>query len=56
MRIPITSKKKSAEAVPSISGFASLDLGGNARIGIVDVPGHERFIKNMLAGASGRRA
>src|SRR5258707_10941307 len=33
-------------------GFASLDLG-DYRLGIVDVPGHERFIKNMLAGASG---
>ncbi|HEY3738354.1 MAG TPA: selenocysteine-specific translation elongation factor [Bryobacteraceae bacterium] len=34
-------------------GFASLDLGDGVRIGLVDVPGHERFIKNMLAGASG---
>src|SRR2546430_1265326 len=33
-------------------GFASLDLGEH-RLGIVDVPGHERFIKNMLAGATG---
>ncbi len=33
-------------------GFAYLDLG-DARLGIVDVPGHERFIKNMLAGAAG---
>jgi len=33
-------------------GFARLDLGGH-RLGIVDVPGHERFIRNMLAGASG---
>ncbi len=33
-------------------GFAHLDLDGH-RLGIVDVPGHERFIKNMLAGASG---
>jgi selenocysteine-specific elongation factor len=33
-------------------GFASLDLG-DFRIGIVDVPGHERFVKNMLAGATG---
>jgi selenocysteine-specific elongation factor len=33
-------------------GFAHLDLG-NIRLGIVDVPGHERFIKNMLAGATG---
>ncbi len=33
-------------------GFAELDLG-ELRIGFVDVPGHERFVKNMLAGASG---
>jgi selenocysteine-specific elongation factor len=33
-------------------GFADLDLG-EARIGFVDVPGHERFVKNMLAGAHG---
>ena len=33
-------------------GFAQLQLP-NGKLGIVDVPGHERFIKNMLAGASG---
>src|SRR5687768_9033277 len=33
-------------------GFARLDLG-DYRLGIVDVPGHERFVKNMLAGATG---
>ena len=33
-------------------GFAELELG-DARFGFVDVPGHERFVKNMLAGASG---
>src|SRR5207248_1269649 len=33
-------------------GFAHLDLG-DVRLGIVDVPGHERFIRNMLAGATG---
>src|SRR2546423_7760983 len=33
-------------------GFATLDLG-EYRLGIVDVPGHERFVKNMLAGATG---
>src|SRR5437870_5050488 len=33
-------------------GFARLDLG-DYKLGIVDVPGHERFIKNMLAGATG---
>lgn len=33
-------------------GFADLQLG-DLRVGFVDVPGHERFIKNMLAGAHG---
>ncbi len=33
-------------------GFAELDLG-DVRIGFVDVPGHEKFVKNMLAGAHG---
>ena len=33
-------------------GFAELELG-DVRYGFVDVPGHERFVKNMLAGASG---
>jgi len=33
-------------------GFAELDLN-EVRVGFVDVPGHERFVKNMLAGASG---
>ena len=34
-------------------GFASLKLPSGRQVGIVDVPGHERFLKNMLAGASG---
>ncbi|MDQ2985837.1 MAG: selenocysteine-specific translation elongation factor [Armatimonadota bacterium] len=34
-------------------GFAFVELEGIGRVSIVDVPGHERFIKNMLAGASG---
>lgn len=33
-------------------GFAEL-AEGDVRIGFIDVPGHERFVKNMLAGASG---
>src|SRR5687768_8521195 len=33
-------------------GFAYLPLGGTT-IGFVDVPGHERFIRNMLAGVCG---
>ena len=34
-------------------GFAWLDLPSGGRAGIIDVPGHERFIGNMLAGAGG---
>jgi len=34
-------------------GFAYLDLPDGTRAGVVDVPGHERFIRNMLAGAHG---
>ncbi len=34
-------------------GFAALDLPSGLRIGIVDVPGHEKFVKNMVAGATG---
>ncbi|MFZ0592772.1 MAG: selenocysteine-specific translation elongation factor [Bryobacteraceae bacterium] len=34
-------------------GFADLVLPNDRRIAIVDVPGHERFIKNMLAGVGG---
>src|SRR3990172_3190399 len=34
-------------------GFAWLKLPGGEQVSIVDVPGHERFIKNMLAGAGG---
>ncbi len=34
-------------------GFAWCDLPDGRRLGIVDVPGHERFVKNMVAGAAG---
>lgn len=34
-------------------GFAFLDLPCGHRLGIVDVPGHEKFVKNMVAGAAG---
>src|SRR6202051_1320335 len=38
-------------------GFANFDLptpdGSTLRIGFVDVPGHERFVRNMLAGVGG---
>ena len=34
-------------------GFAHFDFGDGVRVGFVDVPGHERFVKNMLAGVGG---
>ncbi|NPA40583.1 MAG: selenocysteine-specific translation elongation factor [Thermodesulfobacteria bacterium] len=34
-------------------GFAKLELPSGILVGIVDVPGHEKFIRNMVAGATG---
>jgi selenocysteine-specific elongation factor len=34
-------------------GFAHLDLPSGLHLGVVDVPGHEKFVKNMVAGATG---
>lgn len=34
-------------------GFASMNLPSGRHLGIVDVPGHEKFIKHMVAGATG---
>ena len=34
-------------------GFAHLQVGQDLRLGFVDVPGHERFVRNMLAGVAG---
>jgi selenocysteine-specific elongation factor len=34
-------------------GYARLDLGGQRQISVVDVPGHERFVRAMVAGATG---
>ncbi len=36
-----------------VLGFAELTLPGGIGIGIVDVPGHERFVNNMLSGIGG---
>jgi selenocysteine-specific elongation factor len=36
-----------------VPGYAELELPGGCRASLVDVPGHERFVKNMVAGASG---
>ncbi|MDQ2982375.1 MAG: selenocysteine-specific translation elongation factor [Actinomycetota bacterium] len=34
-------------------GYAPLDLPGGRRLSLIDVPGHERFVRNMVAGATG---
>src|SRR4030043_1454163 len=34
-------------------GFTFLDLPGGVRLGIIDVPGHEKFVKHMVAGVWG---
>jgi selenocysteine-specific elongation factor len=34
-------------------GYAPLDLGDGLRLSLIDVPGHERFVRNMVAGATG---
>ncbi|CAN5561354.1 selenocysteine-specific translation elongation factor [soil metagenome] len=36
-----------------VPGYAELELPGGRRASLVDVPGHERFVKNMVAGSSG---
>jgi len=42
-----------ARGITTELGFAHLDLPGGARVAVVDVPGHERFIRSMVAGATG---
>lgn len=46
-------KEEKARGISIELGFAPLELEGEIFLGIIDVPGHERFIKNMVAGAGG---
>lgn len=48
-RLPEEKKR----GITIVLGFAPLILEGGRRVGVVDVPGHERFVKNMVAGAGG---
>jgi selenocysteine-specific elongation factor len=34
-------------------GYASLELPGGARVSVIDVPGHERYVRTMVAGSTG---
>ena len=46
-------KEEKARGITIELGFAHLELPGGELLGIVDVPGHEKFVKNMVAGATG---
>ncbi len=46
-------KEEKARGITIELGFAHLDLPGGIRFGIVDVPGHERFVRTMVAGVGG---
>ena len=48
------SSKEERRGITIELGFASLSLPGRKILGVVDVPGHERFVKNMVAGARHR--
>lgn len=46
-------KEEKARGITIELGFAHLELHGGIKFGIVDVPGHERFVRSMVAGVGG---
>lgn len=48
-----TLKEEKERGISINLGFTFFDLPSGSRAGIIDMPGHEKFIKNMLAGVSG---
>ena len=45
--------EEQARGVSIDLGYAPLELGDGLRLSLIDVPGHERFVRNMVAGATG---
>jgi selenocysteine-specific elongation factor len=45
--------EEQARGLSIVLGYARLDLPGGRRLSVVDVPGHERFVRTMVAGATG---
>lgn len=45
--------EEKSRGISIVLGFAPLDVGEDVKAGIIDVPGHERFVKNMVSGAVG---
>jgi len=46
-------KEEKARGITIELGFASLTLDSGQKVAVVDVPGHEKFVKNMVSGATG---
>jgi len=46
-------EEEKKRGITIVLGFAELELPGGVQVGIVDVPGHERFVNQMLAGVGG---
>ncbi|MCK4537944.1 MAG: selenocysteine-specific translation elongation factor [Candidatus Krumholzibacteria bacterium] len=46
-------EEEQTRGISIVLGFAPLDLGEGLVAGLVDVPGHEKFVKNMVSGATG---
>jgi selenocysteine-specific elongation factor len=45
--------EEQARGISIVLGYAPLELPGGERLSLVDVPGHERFVRTMVAGATG---
>ena len=46
-------EEEKRRGITIVLGFAALELPGGLRAGVVDVPGHEKFVRTMVAGAGG---